>query len=232
MSILSLITVRKGSKGAKNKCERVIGGKMVFEYTVEYSLRLERLIDGLVTVVSSDSDVLEEYCSSRHIHFVRRSEVLASDSACIEDVILNGYNNLGRSFDYISLLYGNIPVRHTEEFMRAYDFLEGNFDYDAALSMQVVGKYNPAWMFELDEDVLPGKRFEQYRRQDLAQLMIHDGHTVLFRSGYFLEYMRSRPVRQFMYDQFGKKIKPVINDRLIVDIDSEKDFALADAVLS
>jgi len=232
MSILSVVTIREGSKGLENKCLRKIGGKAVFEYTIEYSIDLNnRIEEGVFTVVSSDSTTVRKYCSEKNIYFLKRSPRLASDVAQIADVIYDAYRKIGGDFDYISLLYGNNPLRYPEEFLKAYGFLQENKDYDAVLSMQNVEKFNPAWIFELDEDVLPAKRSEGYRRQDLKQFMIHDGHTILFRTKHFLEFMESNYTQNIMYQAIGKKIKPMLNDRLIIDIDAEKDLQLAEAVL-
>jgi hypothetical protein len=35
-----------------------------------------------------------------------------------------------------------------------------------------------------------------------------------------------------LYDAFGKEIKPMLNEDLIVDIDTRKDLWLAEAILS
>lgn len=232
MSVLSLVTVREGSEGLKNKCLKKIGKKAVFEYTIEYSLELERRLRGEVfTYVSSDSGAIEKYCAERNVSFLKRSRELASAVARIEDVIYDAYQEIGKSFDYISLLYGNIPTRYPEEFLAALTFLEINRDYDAALSMNNVEKYNPAWMFELNENVLADNRKAAYRRQDLKQLMIHDGHTIIFKTGYFLDFMKSERIPETLYQFFGKKIKPMLNDRVIIDIDTEKDLKLAEAFI-
>lgn len=110
-------------------------------------------------------------------------------------------------------------------------FLVRNFDYDAVLSMQNVEKYNPEWMFELNKRILPVKPKQAFRRQDLTQYMIHDGHTVLIRSDYFVHFMRKKKVGSVMYEMFGKKIKPMLNNKLIIDIDTEKDLELARDVI-
>jgi len=233
MSLLSVVTVREKSKGLANKCLREISGRAVFEYTIAYSLDLKRRVkEEVFTVVSSDSATIREYCTKNDIPFVARSVQLASDTARIEDVLYDAYHQIGRPFDYISLLYGNIPLRYAEEFLKAYGFLQENGDYDAVLSMQKVEKFNPAWMFALNEDILPVKKSEGYRRQDLKQFMIHDGHTILFRSKYFLEFMASGHRQDIMYEAFGKKIKPMLNDKLIIDIDTEMDLKLAAAAIS
>lgn len=235
MNILSIITVRKGSKGLKNKCTRKIKDKYVFEYTIEYSLALNRELKGKVfTVVSSDSDEIKKYCIKNDIFFIKRSPKLACDFTQIEEVIYDVYCKVGHYFDYISLLYGNVPTRYKQEFLRAYNFLINNKDYQAVLSVQNVEKYNPSWMFPLNEEILPIKRYEGYRRQDLKQFMIHDGHTILFRTKNFLEFMGKRGLTQKkgLYDAFGKKIKPMLNEIIIIDIDTEKDIELAKAFIS
>ena len=232
MSIFSIVTVREGSNGLKNKCMSKIDGKAVFEYTIEYSTDLNRRIEEEVfTCVSSDSEIIREYCLRNNIYFLKRSPLLASNAAQIEDVIYDAYRKTGKDFDYVSLLYGNIPIRYPEEFLRAYNFLLRNNDYDCVLSMQNVEKFNPAWMFELNENVLPPKKSAGYRRQDLKQLMIHDGHTILFRTKHFLEFMKRNSKQSIMYEALGKKIKPMLNDKLIIDIDTERDLKLAEAVL-
>ena len=232
MSIFSLVVARKGSKGVKDKCMRKINDKSVFEYTIEYSIDLDSMIEEEVfTVVSSDSEIIREYCSENNICFLKRSPELASDVARIEDVIYDAYRKIGKDFDYISLLYGNIPTRYPEEFLKAYNFLLENKDYDAVISMQNVEKFNPAWMFELNEETLPVKGEKGYRRQDLKQFMIDDGHTILFRTKYFLEFMKKNSEINVIHEAFGRKIKPLLNDKLIIDIDTEKDLKLAEAVL-
>ena len=232
MSVLSVVTIREGSKSLRGKCTRKIDGKAVFEYTIEYSLDLNHMIeDGVFTVVSSDSEIVRKYCLENNVHFLKRSARLASDVAPIEEVICDAYSRIGKDFDYISLLYGNIPTRYPGEFLEAYSFLQGNRSYDAVISMQNVEKYNPTWMFELNEDVLPAKKEEGYRRQDLKQLMGPDGHTILFRTEHFLSFMKRNLPAKVMYEAFGRKIKPMLNGKLIIDIDTGKDLELAEAVL-
>ena len=234
MNIFSIITVRKGSKGLKNKCTRKIKDKAVFKYVIKYSLELNHELKGKIfTVVSSDSDVVKEYCFKNNIYFIKRKPSLSTGFTQIEEVIYSAYRKIDRRFDYISLLYGNIPTRYKQEFLRAYNFLRKNKDYHAVLSFQNVEKYNPSWMFPLSEEILPMKKNEGYRRQDLKQFMIHDGHTILFRSKYFLEFMRKGGIRQKkgLYDAFGAKIKPLLNKSLIIDIDTERDLELAEAFI-
>lgn len=232
MCIFSLIVARKESKGLKEKVVQKINNKYIFEYSIEYSLGLaDKFNKKVLTVVSSDSEIIEDYCLRKNITFIRRSPKLTSDIIPIEDVIYDAYVSVGRKFKYISLLYGNIPLRYYDEFLRAFTFLEENFDYDAVLSMQNVEKYNPAWMFEFNENVLPIKEKQGFRRQDLKPFMIHDGHTVLIRADYFIEFMNKGKATKVMYESFGRKIKPLLNTKLIIDIDTKKDLEMAEAIV-
>jgi len=43
--------------------------------------------------------------------------------------------------------------------------------------------------------------------------------------------MERNSKQSIMYESFGKKIKPMLNDKLIIDIDTERDLNLAKAVL-
>ena len=107
-------------------------------------------------------------------------------------------------------------------------------DYDAAITMQTVEKYHPDWMFDLSDEVLPKIKHSAHRRQLLSPLMIHDGHTLLFHVGGFLDRYHGRAdyEKSVLYTVFGLKIKPVINDCVIIDIDNEKDLITAEALLA
>ena len=232
MSIFSLVVARENSKGLPQKTIQKINNKYVFEYTIEYSLALSNIVpDDVVTVVSSDVEIIADYCSQSAIPFIQRKPELASDAARIEDVIYDAYTTVARDYAYISLLYGNIPTRYTDEFLRAYEFMEKNAEYDAVLSMQNVEKFNPAWMFEYNTETLPMKIKEGYRRQDLKQYMIHDSHTILVRSDYFIKAMSGRSCGKVLYDAFGKKIKPLLNNKVVIDIDTAKDLEIAESLL-
>jgi len=235
MKVFSIVAVRKGSKGLRSKCVKKIANKSVFEYVIEYSLKLDYELKGKhFTAVSSDSEIVKKYCLKNDIPFINRNRILASDTAQIEEVIYDAYLKAGGKVDLISLLYGNIPTRYPAEFIKAYKFLKVNNDFDAVLSMQKVEKYNPGWMFELNEEVLPTRKCTSYRRQDLKQYMIHDGHTILFRTEHFLRFMREKGLngKKGLYDSFGDKIKPMLNEKIIVDIDTQRDLQLAGAILS
>lgn len=233
MSILSIIVARAGSKGLPKKVVQKINTKYVFEYSLDYSLSLDSYVnDDVVTATSSDCDEIRDYCAERNLLFVPRLPEHANDNAPINDAMYHVYQTVDQKFDYISLLYGNVPTRYPDEFVKAYNFLQDNDEYDATLSMQNAEKYNPAWMFPLDAEVLPLKEKLGHRRQDLPQYMFHDGHTILIRSRYFLDFFEKKKKSTYLLQEFGACIKPVLNTKVIIDIDTQKDLLIASALLA
>ncbi len=230
IDVLSVICARAGSKGLRNKCIKKINGKMLIEYAIEYSLSLG---DRVKTVVSTNIEEAMDYCRKHNVDYIKRDPKMCADSSRIEDALADAIEKRGEDCDYCSLVYGNIPIRYPRLFHEALSFLTNNKDYDAAISMQESGKYHPEWMFDLNREVIPRAKESNYRRQALAPKMIHDGHTIIFKSRQF--YLRHKHLVQYdegyRYSIFGSKIKPLLNDEIIIDIDSEKDFKITEAIM-
>ncbi len=230
MKVLSVVCARAGSKGLQNKCMARIGEKRVIEYAIEYSLSLGEHVK---TVISTDIEELIAYCEHEGIVYIRREPALCTDESKIDDALADALEKEGEDCQLCSLVYGSIPTRYPQLLHDAVDFLAQHPDYEAVLSMENVEKYHPAWMFDYHEDVLPHVTEVSYRRQGLPQKMTHIGHTFLFRRQEFYErYTGIRPYdKSFLYSIFGTKIKPMLTDKLIIDIDTAKDLSLVRAVL-
>jgi CMP-N-acetylneuraminic acid synthetase len=231
VKVLSVVCARAGSKGLNNKCVAKINHKMVVEHAIEYSLSLGSNVE---TVVSTDIESLIEYCKKEHITYIKRVPKFCADESKIDDALADAIESNGQDCEYCSLVYGNIPTRYPDLFYEALNFLQENKDYDAVISMQNVEKFHPEWMFDYNEKVLPLVEESHYRRQSLSQKMIHDGHTLIFnKDKFFRKYRGKLPYdKKKRYSIFGAKFKPLINDEVIVDIDTKKDLILADALLN
>ena len=227
---LSVICARAGSKGLQNKCIRHLNDKMVFEYAVEYSMALSPNVE---TVVSSDIETIIAYCRERNIKHIPRRPELCTDNCRIDDVLADAIHQFGDAMALCSLVYGNIPIRYPQLFHQCRQFLMSHPDYDAAITMQRVGKFHPDWMFDYSATALPKIKRSAHRRQLLPPLMIHDGHSLLFHIGDFLDRYHGRVdyEENALYAIFGSKIKPIVNDCVIVDIDNQQDLVVAGALL-
>jgi len=231
MKVLSVVCARAGSKGLANKCVAKINNRMVVEYAIEYSLSLGSNIE---TVISTDIEEVIEYCKKRNIVCIERDVKFCTDESKIDDALADAIEKKGHDCEYCSLVYGNIPTRYPNLLHEALNFLQENEDYDAVISMQNVEKFHPEWMFDYNERVLPLATESHYRRQSLPQKMIHDGHTLMFKKDEFCRrYRGDLPYdKKKRYSIFGTKFKPLINDEVIVDIDTRKDLILAETLLS
>lgn len=227
--ILSLVVARAGSKGLPNKNIKEIAGKPVFRHTIDYSLELSRTYD-VHTVVSTDSTTIQDYCKRKNIDYIDRRKELADDKTRIEQVIYDSYKQLDNEYKYISLLYGDVTTRYIHEFIKAHDFLENNEDYDCVMSFRS-SKVNPIFMYIMNDKVLEKNKTSHYRRQDINEYMVHNGHTILFKPQHFIEFMDKGREPEYLYEQFGDKIKPMISNELITSIDNVYDFKLAEAIL-
>lgn len=230
MKVLSVVCARAGSKGLKNKCTLKIDNKMVIEYAIEYSLSLGKNVS---TVVSTDIEKVIDYCKKNNIDFIRRNSKLCTDESRIYEVLADAIEKRGGDYEYCSLVYGNIPTRYVRLWHKAMRFLERNQNYDAVISMQDVEKFHPEWMFDYNEELLPKEKAADYRRQMLPRKMIHDGHALIFKiDGYYKRFKGLiKYDSKYKYSIFGTKIKPLINNEVIIDIDTLKDFKLAEAMI-
>jgi len=204
---------------------------MVIEYAIEYSLSLG---NNVKTIISTDIKEVIDYCRRNNIEFIDRNPEFCADDSRIDDALAEAIQKAGAGFEYCSLVYGNIPTRYTELFKKALEFLDNNSDYDAVISMQNVEKYNPEWMFDYRENMLPKNKALRYRRQILPQKMIHDGHTLVFKITKFMDkYIGLGDYNsEYMYSIYGDKIKPLIENEVIIDIDTIRDIKLARCIMN
>lgn len=230
MKTLSVVCARAGSKGLPNKCLAKINNKMTVQYAIEYSLSLGKNVK---TVVSTDIEELIMYCRNMNIDYINRTPNFCLDDSRIDDALMEAIELQGEDCQLCSLVYGNVPTRYPALFQEALKFLSENDSYDAVISMQNVEKFHPAWMFDYNDEVLPREKANHYKRQMLPQKMIPDGHTFIFRIKKFLDRYKGLVSYNsaYKYSIFGDKIKPLINNAVVIDIDTEKDLKLAESVL-
>lgn len=88
-----IIPVRKGSERLPSKNFLLLNGKMVFEWIVEKAIEA-KVFDKIV--LSSDSEIVKEYCYLNGLEFHQRGENLASSSATSDKLVstwLSIYNS-------------------------------------------------------------------------------------------------------------------------------------------
>ena len=234
MRTLAVILARAGSKGLPGKNERLIAGKPCVQWTIEHAQRA-RAIDEIV--LSTDGDALSAIGERCAVRVARRSRDLASDSATVDsaarEALAQTERDLGR-FDAVVILYGNVPVRPEGLIDNAITTLERT-GCDSVQSYAPVGKHHPCWTAVVDDagavrpysgDVLNNGI---HRRQDLPPAHIPDGGVIACtREALGLELGAPDGPHAF----FGIDRRGVLtDDGAVIDIDSEIDALVAEAVL-
>lgn len=238
-SLLSIVIARAGSKGLPSKCILPINGIPVIEYVIKWLTGINwrspdgNLILNHTIAVSTDIPEVRKICKAYNVIYIQRGSNLAGDDITVEDVLYDAYIRVDKSCDYISLVYGNMITRYTDLIYDPLIYLNKNKDVDSVFSFQTTEKYNPAWMIPITDGLLSKDwKTTGYRRQDLPQLMIPDGHTQLLRPDHFTKFMKTKKYNGIMYEAFGSNIKPWIHDKLIIDIDTRKDYILSQAYIN
>jgi CMP-N-acetylneuraminic acid synthetase len=183
MIILTIIPARCGSKGVPGKNIKLLGGKPLIYYTIEYAKNA-----GMNNiVVSTDSEEIASIAKNLNaeVPFLR-AKSLASDTTPTIDVIidlleqmkLNNYN-----FDLVCLLQPTVPFRNRILLQNCIEKYE-KCKLDSLISVrQVPTHINPHWTFEETDNQLlrisTGEKKIITRRQDLPISYYRDGAVYL-----------------------------------------------------
>jgi CMP-N,N'-diacetyllegionaminic acid synthase len=230
MNVLGIILARAGSLGLKNKHLLSLNGRPVISYTFDHARDARALTS---VVVTSDSEEILRLGCRAGFHVVARPPELATADASVQDTMLHAMKFVEDAtkarFDAVVTLYGNCPVRGDGVIDQAVDMLT-HTRCDSVRSFTPVGKWNPAWMSQLKDDlVIPLVPGSVHRRQDLPELFLHDGAVVAVSRASMLRAERypEDPHAFFGIDRRG--IKTGMGET--VEIDHLRDLYWAEAVI-
>lgn len=224
MRNIAIIPARSGSKGLKDKNIKLLGGKHLLGYTVEAAFQAS-VFD--CVHVSTDSEQYAQIAKAygADVPFLRE-EGLATDSADTWDVLraaVRHYEELGRSFDTVTLLQPTSPLRDAADICRAFEIFHDR-QADSVISVcevehsprlcNTLGTNNSMQDF-IDIQIIG-------RRQDLGVYYRLNGAIYIQKTEILMR-------RQTLY---GEKSYAYIMDKIhSLDIDDAFDFFMAEAAL-
>ena len=129
----------------------------------------------------------------------------------------------------VVLLYGNVPIRAAGMIDRCVEMLMKT-GADSVQTIAPVGKMHPYWMFDREGDGRIRKHVanDVFRRQDLPALYSPTGAVYVMRTEVLMGAEGSSDPHAFLgKDRRGLVVAPEDS----VDIDTEKDLFVAEAVL-
>ena len=221
-SVLGLIMARGGSKGLPRKNLRHIGGKPMIAWTVEAG-KQSQCIDRLI-LSSEDEEIIDTVRQLEcEIPFVRPENLAADESTALE-VIRHAIESLPEKYDYLVLLQPTSPLRIANAIARCVELC---YQKKAPACVTITeSEKTPYWIYQLLDDrrmrpVLSGAE-RGVRRQDLPITYTLNGAVFVARSDWIIHQ------NDFLGpDTIGCKMPRVRS----IDIDSETDLVLANAIL-
>jgi CMP-N,N'-diacetyllegionaminic acid synthase len=220
-----IIPARAGSKGLPGKNTKLLGGKPLVSYTIEFALQIKGT-DDVICVSSNDDDVLEQARNYNLEVPFKRPDALASDQSSSNDVImhaLNHYESQNQYFDAILLLQPTSPFRIKSDFQG----LKEKFTDDCDMVVSVKqAKENP--YFSIFEENAEGyleksKKGNYSTRQECPPVFAYNGSMYLIR----ISSLKKAHLHGFSHIK-----KMVMPDERSVDIDTMMDWVIAEFVLA
>ena len=224
MNNVAIIPARSGSKNVKDKNIRLMGEKPLIAYSIEAAQK-----SGMFTevMVSTDSPVYAQVAETfgAQVPFLRSIEN-ASDSASSWDMVLEvlqEYEKEGKSFDTFCLLQPTSPLRTADDIRQAYKLYEEKAKF--AVVSVCEAEHSPLWSGQLPDsrefvNFIDVKNIRQ--RQAMGKFFRLNGAIYIANVGHFVR-------DQFLY-QRGSYAYVMPQERSI-DIDTELDFVIAEAIL-
>lgn len=236
---LALILARAGSKGVPGKNLRAVAGRPCISWTIDAAKEALRAGAVARVALSADGESLQRHGIEAGIDVVARPAELASDSATVDAAARHAVLSLGYPRGpggIVVILYGNVPVRPAGVIGRAVELLSRS-GADSVQSYQPVGKHHPWWTAVVDQPTGTVRPWEGdvlnhgvFRRQDLPPAHLPDGAVLaVTRRALCLEIAGVAPGPHAF---LGRDRRGLVNpEGSVVDIDSEIDMAVAEAVL-
>ncbi|BAM02523.1 acylneuraminate cytidylyltransferase family protein [Phycisphaera mikurensis] len=226
---LAVVLARGGSRGLPNKNALPCAGRPMLAWTLEHALGSASV--GRVAL-GTDSAAYAKIAAGLGVGAVLRPAALATDCAPVAAAAHHAATaaDPDRRFALVAVLYGNVPVRPADLTDRVVGKL-GSTGCDSVQSVSPVGKHHPFWMKALDGDRLrPHVENDVHRRQDLPPLYELDGGALAVPRA-ALDAAAAQPDAPHAF--LGTDRRAVVNPAgSVVDVDSEIDRLVAEAILS
>lgn len=230
MRTVAIVPARGGSKGIARKNLREVAGRSLVGWAVKAGLEA-KLVDE-VYVSSEDADILAEavWCGAKTI---RRPVELATDEATTDSALYHAACELSWGFDLMVTLQPTVPVRRVGLVDDCIQFLIDK----GADSVHTGRKEHYLWRRKLKskhngEVVLgpyvqincQGRRIMRQEFTEADVIFGEDGAVFVTRASY-LAARRERIA-------VGGYLEIFENGKLSVDIDTEVDILIAEALLT
>lgn len=220
---LVIIPARGGSKGIPKKNIKLLEGKPLIQYSIDFALEFASAED--ICVTTDDDEIIDVVKNTGMDVPFKRPASLAADTSGSYEVIMHAvefYEGIGKKYSKVLLLQPTSPFRKHEDFYRMEELY--NKDTDMVVS---VGKSHHNPYFSLFEENREGflersKKGSFNRRQDCPEVYFYNGSIYL---------MSINSLKKMPLHQFTKVKKYVMDDLYCLDIDSPLDWLICETII-
>ena len=224
MSCLILIPARAGSKGLPGKNTKLLGGKPLINYSIEFAAKIKEEQD-VICISTDDKEVVKEAKKNGvEVPFIRPAQ-LATDTSTTFDVILHAlefYKQQGRLFDTVLLLQPTSPFRTLSDFERLKEVFDVRCDMAVTVKISKVSPYFNLFEESGDGFLKQSKEGDYMRRQDAPEVYAYNGSMYLIR----VQSLQQGPIQKI--SRVKKVIMPAERS---VDIDTMLDWIVTEFYL-
>ncbi len=220
---IALQTARGGSVGVKNKNIMNLNGIPLFLHNIIH-LSNSKYVES--TYLSTDISIAGNYAERYNFSIIDRPPSLATSSCSHYDVMVHGVEEILKDvdFEYIVIVLGNSIGALPSDVDAAIEFLDSDSSYDSCQSVSEHNWHTPMRACTIEDDLL--KPHISRENMESVSGNLNDrailGNTYFFNGSFFVirkdAFFRNDG---FPFSWTGKKVKPIIQDEMYMELDSE-----------
>lgn len=220
---LFIIPARKGSKGIPNKNTKLLNGKPLINYTLDYALKVSTDLDKVC--ITTDDNKVKELAKKYDFDIQKRPSKLATDSSSMNDVVkhvIEKYNRQSIFFKAIIILQPTSPIRDINDFNKIE--LLYNPEIDMVVSVRKA-RENPYYLLYEENSsgfIAKSKELIITRRQDAPEVYCLNGSIFM---------INPKSLDKSDISNFKKLVKFEMPLERSTDIDDSTDWLLTEIFL-
>jgi N-acylneuraminate cytidylyltransferase len=224
MKDLILIPARGGSKGVLGKNIKLLNGRPLIYYTLDAACAVAAPEN---ICVSTDSDEISQIVREYGLNVpFKRPDNLATDSASSYDVIRHAiefYEQQGIDYGRVILLQPTSPFRTDVHIREALSLYQPGLDMVVSVKITHANPYFTLFEENREGFLTKSKPGGFTRRQDCPTVYEYNGAIYI---------MNVQSLKNGAPDTFSKIRKYVMTEENSIDIDTNIDWIVAEAILS
>ncbi len=220
---LVIIPARGGSKGLPQKNIKLLHGKPLIQYSIDFARYFFN--DKDICVSTDDSTIVNVVNNiGLKVPFMRPSD-LATDNSSTYDVIkhaLTFYNINGKNYDYILLLQPTSPFRLKRHITNIFNLADDKTDMVVSVGVSKLNPYFTLFEEDISGNLKKSKESDFTRRQDCPEVYYYNGSIYL---------IKVESIKNNSLNELSNIRKYVMEESYCLDIDTEIDFMFAQLLM-